>query len=77
MAVLPRLYIGHTNETAAAARTNPCGALSDWWEKAVVCSSHRDYKHITEIYLMGVGAPGSRDVRGVLPPSIGGLRGLI
>ena len=23
-------WVGHTNETAAAARTNPCGALSDW-----------------------------------------------
>jgi hypothetical protein len=70
-------WVGHKNETAVAARTNPCGALSDWWKKTIICSSYRDYKHITEIYLMGIGAPGSRDVRGVLPPSIGGLQGLI
>jgi hypothetical protein len=30
-------WIGHNNQTSLAARTDPCGALSDWWKKTVVC----------------------------------------
>eukprot|EP01051_Picozoa_sp_SAG22_P015798 SAG22_NODE_2123_length_2975_cov_22.253477_3_plen_84_part_00 len=46
-------WVGHDGRTgAAAARLDPCGGLSGWWDKTVVCTAERDYKHITEIYLM-------------------------
>jgi hypothetical protein len=30
-------WVGHNNVSAAAARTNPCAALSSWWKKSIVC----------------------------------------
>lgn len=68
-----RAGIGHTNESAARARTDPCAALNGWWKKTVICQSFRDYKHITEIYLMGSISGGDVDVRGTLPATIGAL----
>jgi len=61
-------WVGHNNASAAAARTNPCAALSDWWKKTIVCSKFRDFSHITEIYLMGL------DIHGVLPASFGAFK---
>ena len=63
-------WVGHDGASPAAARLDPCGGLEGWWDKTVVCVAERDYKHITEIYLMG--AP-TGDIKGRLPPSIAAL----
>jgi len=58
---------GHCN---GDLRTNPCGC-SNYWQKTVRCATKRDFKRITEIYLLGF------DVRGHIPSSIAKLDELV
>ena len=49
-----RGWVGQAGTASLAARTDPCGAQWTDWTKSIVCTQTRDYKHISEIYLMGV-----------------------
>lgn len=48
-------------------RLDPCGCTEGNWGHFIACSSHRDYKHLQEIYLM------KNNVSGLIPASVSNL----